>query len=211
VRCTVVPGGGGRRSRRELRLDSCSLDAMKALRLLGTAEYAAGDPGGMRGGSPQRGGAPPGRTSPSLPTSALPRCRWRPWPGHAATKGESRTPGAPCRGSSRPVSAARRSRSRRSGTGTWLGDEIEAAGQVPQLVHARKAKRRLGMVNKTDTLDARGLTRLQRTGTLPTVGIPPGGPPGSTRPSPPPYDPHAGAPPPQEPHPRHPGQGRAPT
>jgi transposase len=53
-------------------------------------------------------------------------------------------------------------------------DEIEAAGQVPQLVHARKAKLMLGMVNKTDTLDARGLNRLQRTGTLPTVWIPPG-------------------------------------
>jgi len=53
-------------------------------------------------------------------------------------------------------------------------DEIEAAGQIPQLVHARKAKLRLGMVNKTDKLDARGLNRLQRTGTLPTVWIPPG-------------------------------------
>ena len=53
-------------------------------------------------------------------------------------------------------------------------DEIEAAGQVPQLVHARKAKLMLGMVNKTDKLDARGLNRLQRTGTLPTVWIPPG-------------------------------------
>ena len=36
---------------------------------------------------------------------------------------------------------------------------------------------------------------------------PAGGPPGSTRPSPHPYDPPAGAHPPQEPHPRHPGQG----
>jgi hypothetical protein len=53
-------------------------------------------------------------------------------------------------------------------------DEIEAAGQVPQLVHARQAKRLLGMANKTDKLDARGLNRLQRTGTLPTVWIPPG-------------------------------------
>jgi transposase len=53
-------------------------------------------------------------------------------------------------------------------------DEIEAAGQIPQLVHARKAKRMLGMVNKTDKLDARGLNQLQRTGTLPTVWIPPG-------------------------------------
>ena len=56
----------------------------------------------------------------------------------------------------------------------WIVDEIEAAGQIPQLVHARKAKLMLGMVNKTDTLDARGLNRLQRTGTLPPVGIPPG-------------------------------------
>lgn len=30
--------------------DFCSLDAMKALRLLSTAAYAAGDPGEMRGG-----------------------------------------------------------------------------------------------------------------------------------------------------------------
>lgn len=56
----------------------------------------------------------------------------------------------------------------------WIVDEIEAAGCVPKLVHARKAKLMLGMVNKTDTLDARGLNRLQRTGTLPTVWIPPG-------------------------------------
>ncbi len=53
-------------------------------------------------------------------------------------------------------------------------DEIEAAGQLPQLVHAGKAKLMLGMVNKTDKLDARGLNRLQRAGTLPTVWIPPG-------------------------------------
>jgi transposase len=31
----------------------------------------------------------------------------------------------------------------------------------------------LGMINKTDKLDARGLNRLQQTGTLPTVWIPP--------------------------------------
>jgi transposase len=30
----------------------------------------------------------------------------------------------------------------------------------------------LGMINKTDKLDARGLNRLQRAGTLPTVWIP---------------------------------------
>lgn len=55
----------------------------------------------------------------------------------------------------------------------WLVDEIEAAGMIPRLVHARKAKLMLGMINKTDKLDARGLNRLQRTGTLPTVWIPP--------------------------------------
>jgi len=55
----------------------------------------------------------------------------------------------------------------------WIIDEVEAAGCLPQLVHARKAKLMLGQVNKTDRLDARGLVRLQRTGTLPVVWIPP--------------------------------------
>ena len=32
----------------------------------------------------------------------------------------------------------------------------------------------MGMINKTDRPDAHGLNRLQRTGTLPTVWIPPG-------------------------------------
>ena len=56
----------------------------------------------------------------------------------------------------------------------WIVDEIEQAGMKPQLVHAHKAKLMLGSINKTDKLDARGLNRLQRTGTLPTVWIPPG-------------------------------------
>ncbi len=56
----------------------------------------------------------------------------------------------------------------------WIVDEIEAAGCAPRLVHARKAKLMMGMINKTDRLDARGLNRLQRNGTLPTVWIPPG-------------------------------------
>jgi transposase len=56
----------------------------------------------------------------------------------------------------------------------WIIDEIEAAGMVPKLVHSRKAKLMMAMVNKTDRLDARGLNRLQRTGTLPSVWIPPG-------------------------------------
>jgi transposase len=56
----------------------------------------------------------------------------------------------------------------------WLVDEIERTGMQPRLVQARKAKLMMGLVNKTDKLDARGLNRLQRTGTLPTVWIPPG-------------------------------------
>jgi transposase len=56
----------------------------------------------------------------------------------------------------------------------WIVDEIEAAGCAPRLVHARKAKLMMGMINKTDRLDARGLNRLQQNGTLPTVWIPPG-------------------------------------
>ncbi len=56
----------------------------------------------------------------------------------------------------------------------WIVDEIEGAGHKPLLVHARKAKLMMGSINKTDKLDNRGINRLQRTGTLPTVWIPPG-------------------------------------
>jgi transposase len=56
----------------------------------------------------------------------------------------------------------------------WIVDEIEQAGLVPKLVHPRKAKLMMGLINKTDKLDARGLNRLQRNGTLPVVWIPPG-------------------------------------
>lgn len=55
----------------------------------------------------------------------------------------------------------------------WIVDEIEQAGKVPRLVHARKAKLMLGSINKTDKLDVRGLNKLQLVGTLPTVWIPP--------------------------------------
>ena len=55
----------------------------------------------------------------------------------------------------------------------WITDEIEAAGMVPLLVNARRARVMSGSINKTDKLDARGLNRLQRSGTLPTVWIPP--------------------------------------
>lgn len=60
-----------------------------------------------------------------------------------------------------------------TGNWYWIADEIEEAGMRPLLVHARKAKLMMGMINKTDKLDARGLNRLQRCGTLPTVWIPP--------------------------------------
>ena len=54
----------------------------------------------------------------------------------------------------------------------WIVDEIEASGMQPRLVHARKAKLMLSSSKKTDKLDAHGMNRLQRTGTLPTVWIP---------------------------------------
>lgn len=55
----------------------------------------------------------------------------------------------------------------------WIVDEIEAASKRPALVHALKAKLMMGQTNKTDKLDAAGLNRLQRVGTLPEVWIPP--------------------------------------
>lgn len=55
----------------------------------------------------------------------------------------------------------------------WIVDEIESAGMVPRLVHARKAKLMMGSYNKTDKLDAQGINQLQRNGTLPAVWIPP--------------------------------------
>lgn len=56
----------------------------------------------------------------------------------------------------------------------WIVDEIERAGLTPKLVHPRKAKLMMGLINKTDKLDAHGMNRLQRNHTLPTVWIPPG-------------------------------------
>ena len=61
-----------------------------------------------------------------------------------------------------------------TGNWYWVVDEIEQAGASPRLVHPRKAKLMMGMINKTDRLDVHGLNRLQRNGTLPTVWIPPG-------------------------------------
>jgi transposase len=59
------------------------------------------------------------------------------------------------------------------GSWYWIVQEIEQAGLVPALVHPRKAKLMMGMINKTDKLDVHGLNRLQRNGTLPTVWIAP--------------------------------------
>jgi len=60
-----------------------------------------------------------------------------------------------------------------TGNWYWIVDEIEKAQCGPLLVHPRKAKLMMGMINKTDKLDVHGLNRLQRNGTLPTVWIPP--------------------------------------
>jgi transposase len=56
----------------------------------------------------------------------------------------------------------------------WISDEIEQAGLRPVLVHPRKAKLMMGQINKTDRLDTHGMNRLQRSGTLPVVWMPPG-------------------------------------
>lgn len=61
------------------------------------------------------------------------------------------------------------------GSWYWIVSEIEQAGLVPALVHPRKAKLMMGMINKTDKLDVHGLNRLQRNRTLPTVWIAPAG------------------------------------
>jgi transposase len=60
-----------------------------------------------------------------------------------------------------------------TGNWYWIVGEIEQAGLRPLLVHPRKAKLMMGLINKTDELDVHGLNRLQQNGTLPTVWIPP--------------------------------------
>jgi transposase len=60
-----------------------------------------------------------------------------------------------------------------TGNWYWIVGEIEEAGLRPLLVHPRKAKLMMGMINKTDRLDVHGLNRLQRNRSLPTVWIPP--------------------------------------
>jgi transposase len=61
-----------------------------------------------------------------------------------------------------------------SGSYSWLVDEMERSGHHPRLCNPLEAKRRMGLTNKTDKLDARGLAILLRNGTLPEVWIPPG-------------------------------------
>jgi len=55
----------------------------------------------------------------------------------------------------------------------WIADEIEAAGCLPLLTHAAKAKLLMGNVNKTDKLDAKALAKLLHLDSLPTVWLPP--------------------------------------
>jgi len=59
-----------------------------------------------------------------------------------------------------------------TGNWYWIVQQIEQAQMVPALVHPRKAKLMMGMINKTDKLDVHGLNRLQRNRTPPTVWIP---------------------------------------
>jgi len=61
-----------------------------------------------------------------------------------------------------------------SGSYSWLVDEMERCGHRPRLCNPHEAKRRMGLTNKTDKLDAKGLAILLRNGTLPEVWIPPG-------------------------------------
>jgi len=60
-----------------------------------------------------------------------------------------------------------------SGHYNWLEDEMDQSGHRPKLCNPLEAKRRMGLTNKTDKLDARGLAILLRNGTLPEVWIPP--------------------------------------
>jgi transposase len=60
-----------------------------------------------------------------------------------------------------------------SGSYSWLVDEMERSGHQPRLCNPLEAKRRMGLTNKTDKLDAKGLAILLRNGTLPEVWIPP--------------------------------------
>ena len=60
-----------------------------------------------------------------------------------------------------------------TGNWYWIVGEIEQAYCKPLLIHPRKAKLMMGIINKTDKIDVHGFNRLQQAGTLPTVWIPP--------------------------------------
>jgi transposase len=60
-----------------------------------------------------------------------------------------------------------------SGSYCWPVEEMEKLGHRPHLANPLEAKRRMGLTNKTDKLDAKGLAILLRNGTLPEVWIPP--------------------------------------
>ena len=55
----------------------------------------------------------------------------------------------------------------------WMVEAMEQAGHQPILVHPKKAKLLMGLINKTDKLDAKGLAMLNLNGSLPAVWIPP--------------------------------------
>jgi hypothetical protein len=202
ARCGAAPDVPSRGKDRLFR----SIDAMKALRLLSTAEYAAGDPGGMRVGSPQRGGAS-WSTSRSMPTSAIPRCRWRPRTGNAGTEGRI----VHARGALRQflVPCERGSPVALETVGTWdlergrdrSGRPGPAAGPRPQgKAHARHGEqaryaRRAGAEPAPADRDAPHRVDPARCPPRP-AGSPPH-----------PQGPDPGAHPPQAPDPRHPGQG----
>ena len=61
-----------------------------------------------------------------------------------------------------------------SGNWYWIADEIEEAGMIPRLTHAKKAKARIAETNSSDRITVRGLNMLQHTNRLPTVWMPPG-------------------------------------
>lgn len=60
-----------------------------------------------------------------------------------------------------------------TGNWYWMADRVAEAGLEPRLVHAQKAKARMGNTNKTDSLDAKELAILQKTRTLPESWIAP--------------------------------------
>src|SRR3989442_14427416 len=47
-----------------------------------------------------------------------------------------------------------------TGNWYWIVEEIEQAGLPPRVVHTRKTKQMVGLVNKTDKLESEGLNQL---------------------------------------------------